>query len=57
MTAEVSDTPEVDKLRAIVSRLDNLLKDPHPGLMTWRKFMDNACLDMSRWLAKHKYLS
>jgi hypothetical protein len=31
----VSDTPNIDDLRARLRRLDDLLADPHPGLSTW----------------------
>lgn len=34
---------EMEKLNEAVTRVKNLLDDPHPGLMSWNDLLREAC--------------
>ena len=42
----MSDTPNIDELRAKLAALDKLLADPHPGLFAWLMLYDRRVREL-----------
>lgn len=49
----MSDHPNIDELRELrelLRRLDAILVDPYPGLMTWRQAYGRALQNLTDWI-------
>lgn len=47
---ERGEHPNIDELRELLRRLDAILVDPHPGLMTWRQAYGRALQNLADWI-------
>lgn len=45
----MSETPNLDELRELSRKLQQMLENPEPGLMTWREYLHDICAQIGKF--------